>query len=351
MSLPSPSTAVAVRRHAKEPQGRATMNPLQTLLSIATLWLGLGAIAHAGTVTYVYSDPQGTPLAEADANGNITATFDYRPYGVQALGAAPNGPGYTGHVNDPDTGLVYMQARYYDPVVGRFLSVDPVGPSAGDPFSFNRFAYADSNPIMVTDPTGRQICNSAGTSPGCYDPFHDLGHGPSGCCDVAANSGGSNSKASSTSNSATNLAAVTVTASYSSDFASSVGGAAVRTAGLTFLGAELFLMDANGFHDMIYGHQGCYGSLTCGGKVVAFPLVQLAKPIPGSKPKSAPPGTIPIDKYPGLSKDDIHTIKHGVGAGPQDWTGIAPNGDVITGDHEGKPVNNGPKGDYLPGNN
>ena len=36
-------------------------------------------VVHAGTVTYVYTDPQGTPLAEADVNGNITATFDYAP--------------------------------------------------------------------------------------------------------------------------------------------------------------------------------------------------------------------------------------------------------------------------------
>ena len=132
------------------------MNPFKTLLTVAALWLVLAAIAHAGTVTYVYSDPQGTPLAEADANGNITATFDYRPYGVQALGAAPNGPGYTGHVNDPDTGLVYMQARYYDPVAGRFISTDPVGPSAGGVFKFNRFAYVDNNPIVNIDPDGQQ---------------------------------------------------------------------------------------------------------------------------------------------------------------------------------------------------
>lgn len=78
---------------------------------LATLF-GLGALhAQQHTVTYVYTDPQGTPLAEADTNGNITATFDYRPYGAQALGTPPNGPGYTGHMNDPDTGLVYMQAR------------------------------------------------------------------------------------------------------------------------------------------------------------------------------------------------------------------------------------------------
>jgi hypothetical protein len=65
-----------------------------------------------GAVTYVYTDPQGTPLAEADGQGNITATYDYTPYGTAALGTVPNGPGYTGHVNDPETNLVYMQGRF-----------------------------------------------------------------------------------------------------------------------------------------------------------------------------------------------------------------------------------------------
>ena len=122
------------------------------------LWLGcaLGGLAHAGTVTYVYTDPQGTPLAEADASGNVTATFDYAPYGGQALGTPPSGPGYTGHVNDPESGLVYMQARYYDPVVGRFLSVDPVGPALGNAFNFNRYGYANNNPIVNVDPDGRE---------------------------------------------------------------------------------------------------------------------------------------------------------------------------------------------------
>jgi RHS repeat-associated protein len=124
-------------------------------LCVLTLALTGWVKAYAGTVTYYYTDPQGTPLAEADAQGNITATFDYRPYGAQALGTPPKGPGYTGHVNDPDTGLVYMQARYYDPVVGRFLSKDPVGPSAGNASNFTRYTYASNNPILNVDPDGR----------------------------------------------------------------------------------------------------------------------------------------------------------------------------------------------------
>lgn len=127
-----------------------------TLLGLGALWLLATGLAHAAvdTVTYVYTDPQGTPLAEADASGTITATFDYAPYGSQAMGTPPNGPGYTGHVNDPESGLVYMQARYYDPAVGRFLSPDPAGQKAG----FNDYAYVSDNPINKIDPTGMFQC-------------------------------------------------------------------------------------------------------------------------------------------------------------------------------------------------
>ncbi|WP_266158630.1 RHS repeat-associated core domain-containing protein [Dyella silvatica] len=122
---------------------------------LALLDIGFAHALPNGTVTYVYTDPQGTPLAEADAQGNITATFDYAPYGTIALGTPPNGPGYTGHVDDPETNLIYMQHRYYDPVTGHFLSVDPVMPTAGNTFSFNRYDYVNNNPIDHIDPDGR----------------------------------------------------------------------------------------------------------------------------------------------------------------------------------------------------
>ncbi len=132
------------------------------------LVVAMTGLSHAGQVTYVYTDPQGTPLAEADASGNITAKFDYSPYGtaVASMSPAPNGPGYTGHVNDPDTGLVYMQARYYDPVSARFLSVDPKAPAAGNGFNFNRYSYANNNPINNIDPDGRD-CTRNGDSVTC----------------------------------------------------------------------------------------------------------------------------------------------------------------------------------------
>lgn len=128
------------------------------------LTLLASGLLHAqqnGTVTYVYTDPQGTPLAETDAHGNIIATYDYTPYGTLALGNQPNGPGYTGHVSDPRTNLVYMQHRYYDPVTGRFLSTDAAPPVPGDLNYVNRYAYVGDNPITRDDPTGDYICKGS----------------------------------------------------------------------------------------------------------------------------------------------------------------------------------------------
>lgn len=137
---------------------------------VAFLFSLLLQAAHAGTVTYIYTDQQETVLAEADANGIITASFDDRPYGSAYAGSgmspAMNGPGYTGQVGDVDTSFVYMQARYYDPTVGRFLTTDPMEPAVGNYFNFNRFAYADNNPVVNDDPngqcTGSHVTDKAG---------------------------------------------------------------------------------------------------------------------------------------------------------------------------------------------
>ena len=57
---------------------------------------------------------------------------------------------------DNQTGLSYMGARYYDPVIGRFMGVDPVGFQENNIHSFNRYAYANNNPYKFVDPDGRQ---------------------------------------------------------------------------------------------------------------------------------------------------------------------------------------------------
>ncbi len=74
------------------------------------------------------------------------------------------------------------------------------------------------------------------------------------------------------------------------------------------------------------------------------------KPNRSAKPKNCPAGTKPIDQFPDLDSDDIHEIKKGLGAKPDDWVGITPDGDVVTGGDVGQAVNQGPFKDYLPWN-
>ncbi|WP_428993089.1 RHS repeat-associated core domain-containing protein [Luteibacter rhizovicinus] len=150
------------------------MSPSRRYISYLAFFIAnlLCSAIRAETVRYYFSDPQGNILVETDGQGVITAVQDYRPYGQIALGPAHDGPGYTGHVTDSDTALVYMQARYYDPSIGRFLSVDPLGPDSANLPSFNRYMYVAGNPIANIDPDGRDILVIAGGHrAGSLSPF------------------------------------------------------------------------------------------------------------------------------------------------------------------------------------
>lgn len=113
----------------------------------------------AATVKYLHTDALGSPIATTGANGAMIGTImDYEPYGKPLDTSATIGmdrPGYTGHVRDVASGLNYMQQRYYDPQIGRFLSVDPVTALSNPTSMFNRYKYAANNPYRFTDPDGR----------------------------------------------------------------------------------------------------------------------------------------------------------------------------------------------------
>jgi len=117
--------------------------------------------AYSDEVTYLHHDHLGSAVAGTDENGDVLWTEKYTPYGISLVNDAANDnqAGFTGHIKDTDTGLTYMQARYYDPVVGRFLSHDPEGfLSQGlDPDYFNRYMYTANNPVNAIDPDGRKI--------------------------------------------------------------------------------------------------------------------------------------------------------------------------------------------------
>ena len=122
---------------------------LAGFLSLASL------SAAAQTVEYIHTDALGTPIAVTNASRVVIERSEYEPYGKLLNRPLTDGPGYTGHVQDAATGLTYMQQRYYDPGIGRFLSVDPVTADSGTGANFNRYWYADNNPYRFVDPDGR----------------------------------------------------------------------------------------------------------------------------------------------------------------------------------------------------
>ena len=112
--------------------------------------------SNAITATrYQHTDALGSPVATTDTNGALVERTQYEPYG-SAINKTVDGIGYTGHVMDAATGLTYMQQRYYDPGIGRFLSVDPVTADGNTGGNFNRYKYAANSPYTFTDPDGRQ---------------------------------------------------------------------------------------------------------------------------------------------------------------------------------------------------
>ena len=118
-------------------------NTLVATYGVTTVNPNNGAI----TIEYKHTDALGSPVVTTDATRGISGRQLYTPYGLPL--APVDGVGYTGHVNDVGTGLTYMQQRYYDPQISRFLSSDPA--NAG----FNLYDYASNNPYRSTDPDGR----------------------------------------------------------------------------------------------------------------------------------------------------------------------------------------------------
>jgi RHS repeat-associated protein len=138
---------------------KSCLRSLIVLLNIVALLIcTTGQVAAQTKVTYFHNDLSGNPVAASNSTGQIIWRESYRPYGERLKNEAAsqtNSQWYTGHRQDADTGLVYMGARHYDPLIGRFLSIDPSGFSESNPHSFNRYAYANNNPLKFTDPDGR----------------------------------------------------------------------------------------------------------------------------------------------------------------------------------------------------
>ena len=97
-----------------------------------------------------------------NANGVEVVSYAYDAWGkvlsvsgsLSSTVGAVNPFRYRGYYYDVETGWYYLNARYYDPKVGRFLSPDTILGATGGLQGYNLFAYCNNNPVMFVDPSG-----------------------------------------------------------------------------------------------------------------------------------------------------------------------------------------------------
>jgi RHS repeat-associated protein len=126
-------------------------------------------------VRHFHLDHLGTPRLITDGAGAQAAFHAYYPFGEEAT--EPQDAErlkFTGHerdLNDPNGAgddLDYMHARFYNPLLGRFLSVDSVLGRLARPQSWNRYAYVLNRPTVAVDPDGRETRGSSDGSEALY---------------------------------------------------------------------------------------------------------------------------------------------------------------------------------------
>jgi RHS repeat-associated protein len=114
------------------------------------------AMVRDGQTYYYHYNGHGDVIALTDANGTVVATYEYDAFGnhIGTTGNVNNPYRYAGYRWDEETGLYYLNARYYAPEIGRFITRDAFHGLDDDPHSLNWYNYAHSNPVMFVDPSG-----------------------------------------------------------------------------------------------------------------------------------------------------------------------------------------------------
>jgi RHS repeat-associated protein len=117
------------------------------------------SMVRDGKTYYYQLNGHGDVIALTDSSGTKVVTYEYDPYGalLRKTGSVENPYLYAGYRYDAATGFYYLQSRYYDPQVGRFLTRDTFEGGPTIPLSLNKYAYAHNNPIMYTDKKGTWV--------------------------------------------------------------------------------------------------------------------------------------------------------------------------------------------------
>ncbi len=119
---------------------------------------------YNGTPYYYILNAQGDVMALSNANGVRVIRYTYDAWGnpLSAIGMLADSVGlynplrYRGYVYDQETGLYYLQSRYYNPQVGRFINADAFASTGQGVLGCNMFAYCLNNPVNASDPSGHE---------------------------------------------------------------------------------------------------------------------------------------------------------------------------------------------------
>ncbi|MBV9322915.1 MAG: AHH domain-containing protein, partial [Chloroflexi bacterium] len=129
----------------------------------------------SGAVAIYHTDGLGSVRALSDSTGNVTQTYQTDEFGIPftsgAQGSSTQPFGFTGQQADPENGLMYLRARMYDPVSGRFTQRDDAFGSVMAPQSLSRYIYVLDDPLRLTDPSG--MTGHDNGQPRCGDWLND----------------------------------------------------------------------------------------------------------------------------------------------------------------------------------
>ena len=138
--------------------------------TIHNLICSLNGVNYNGSEYFYVFDLLGNVIGLMNESGQLVVTYTYDAWGNQRVvgsnGSENTLPTFIGNINpyrylgyryDAETGYYYLQARYYDPEIGRFISIDDANYISDDiSSSINLYAYAANNPVMFVDPNGNE---------------------------------------------------------------------------------------------------------------------------------------------------------------------------------------------------
>ncbi|MBE6665900.1 MAG: RHS repeat-associated core domain-containing protein [Ruminococcaceae bacterium] len=128
---------------------------------------------YNGTQYYYVENLQGDVVKILNAFGSVVANYTYDAWGKVTnsgnIVGLYNPIRYRGYYYDTDTGFYYLQSRYYDPTIKRFISADDTNYLGvnGDFTSLNLYAYCGNNPVMGSDPLGKWTISWGGNVSAC----------------------------------------------------------------------------------------------------------------------------------------------------------------------------------------